>query len=439
MSFSLTTEQILALAPDAAAAKAGRGLAGPRKWVTLGANDQTIWGECQGSGAKPYQVQVDLTGGDLAYRCSCPSRKLPCKHTLGLLLLRATAAADFSTTTPPDWVSDWLEKRAQTAQKRTEKREQTPVVNPAAQAKRVAARETKIRAGLQELEQWLHDLVRQGLADVPSRPASFWLTPASRMHDAQAPGVARMLHDMAGMPNSGTNWQHRLLERLSLLHLLIEGFKHLDTLPPATQADIRTALGVTIREDDLRNEPGIRDRWLVLGQHVEKEDNLTTQRTWLWGQTSNRPALLLSFAAFNQTLDHSLLPNTSLDAELVFYPGTVPLRALVKTRHAAIEPLDPTAIPALPTISAATGSYAAALATNPWLERYPFLLRDVVILRVDGRWSARDTAHHTLPFPVHFGEGWKLLAQSGGHPVVLFGEWDGKYLLPLNLWCDKPC
>jgi hypothetical protein len=45
-----TTEQILALAPDSASAKAGQGLASPRKWQTLGADEQTAWGLCQGSG-----------------------------------------------------------------------------------------------------------------------------------------------------------------------------------------------------------------------------------------------------------------------------------------------------------------------------------------------------------------------------------------------------
>lgn len=436
MPFSLTTEQILAMAPDAASAKAGRGLASRSKWVTVGANDQALWGECQGSGKTPYQVQVDLATGDLAYRCSCPSRKLPCKHTLGLLLLRATEAADFDTT-PPDWVADWLTKRAQTAQKRSEKREQTQVSDPAAQSKRAIARKAKIHAGLQELEQWLHDLIRQGLADAQSRPAAFWSAPAGRMIDAQAPGVARLLRELAGIPNSGPGWQGRLLEHLGRLHLLIEGFKRLETLPPDVQADIRTTIGLTIREDDLRDEPGVRDHWLVLGQRVETEDNLTVQRTWLWGQTSNRPALVLSFAAANQPLDRSLLPDTSLEADLVFYPSAVPLRALVKTWYSPVATLDPAVLPGMPTIHAASATYAAALAAQPWLERYPFLLREITIVYRDGSWFVRDAEGYTLSCPPRFAMGWQLLARSGGHPSVLAGEWDGTYLLPLNLWTRK--
>ncbi|HYE72970.1 MAG TPA: SWIM zinc finger family protein, partial [Blastocatellia bacterium] len=56
MALNLTSEQIIALAPDASSAKAGQGLANARHWVTLGCNDQFVWGECQGSGKTPYQT-----------------------------------------------------------------------------------------------------------------------------------------------------------------------------------------------------------------------------------------------------------------------------------------------------------------------------------------------------------------------------------------------
>lgn len=65
------------------------------------------------------------------------------------------------------------------------------------------------------------------------------------MGDAQAPGVARQLREMASIPHSGAGWQERLLEKLGRLYLLLEGFKRLDTLPSATQADIKTLVGWT--------------------------------------------------------------------------------------------------------------------------------------------------------------------------------------------------
>src|SRR5437016_4327445 len=68
MAANYTTDQILALAPDSASAAAGRGLATRRKWVSAGRGERALWGECQGSGAKPYQAKVDLEGP--AFHCS---------------------------------------------------------------------------------------------------------------------------------------------------------------------------------------------------------------------------------------------------------------------------------------------------------------------------------------------------------------------------------
>ncbi len=138
-------------------------------------------------------------------------------------------------------------------------------------------------AGLADLDRWLRDLVRHGLADARSKPYSFWDGPAARLVDAQAPGAARLVRSLAGA--GGTE---RLLERLGRLHLLTEGYKHLDTLPAETQADVRAALGFTIKEEEVLAGPSVRDRWLVVGQSVEEEDRLRVQRTWLHGSESRR-------------------------------------------------------------------------------------------------------------------------------------------------------
>jgi len=70
----------------------------------LAGDDAVIWGECQGSGAKPYQVQIALA--EPAFKCSCPSRKFPCKHGLGLLLIYATSPISVIASERPAWVSE---------------------------------------------------------------------------------------------------------------------------------------------------------------------------------------------------------------------------------------------------------------------------------------------------------------------------------------------
>ena len=62
----------------------------------------------------PYQTIVDLT--NIAFKCSCPSHKFPCKHALGLLLLYARSESAFAQEDEPEWVTSWIDKRAETAE-----------------------------------------------------------------------------------------------------------------------------------------------------------------------------------------------------------------------------------------------------------------------------------------------------------------------------------
>ncbi len=103
------------LAPDQSALKAAAGLAKLGKWSgSAGAADaRLLWGECAGSGANPYRVVVDLE--DHGNKCTCPSRKFPCKHALALFWLSATASAPFPVADVPEWVGDWLGRRRKSA------------------------------------------------------------------------------------------------------------------------------------------------------------------------------------------------------------------------------------------------------------------------------------------------------------------------------------
>lgn len=68
-----TSSKVQGLAPDEASLKAAKGLTHPGKWTHTGCTDRAVWGECQGSGDKPYQTRVDLNGP--AFKCSCPTAR----------------------------------------------------------------------------------------------------------------------------------------------------------------------------------------------------------------------------------------------------------------------------------------------------------------------------------------------------------------------------
>jgi len=431
MSASWTQEQILALTPDTSSAKNAQALAVRSKWLSLGYNQQAIWGECQGSGTNTYQTQIDIT--ELAFKCTCPSRKTPCKHAIGLFLLFTDQKEAFTEKTLPQKVS--LDTPKHKLDKKTESTKK--VVDTAAQAKRAQMRYNKVTAGMQDLELWLRDLVRQGLAIAQGQPYSFWDTAAARLVDAQAPGVARLLREMASIPHSGIGWEERLLTQLGRVYLLISGFKRWESLPAEMQADIRTQIGWTQNQEELLTSSGVRDRWLILGQRVTEEDKLRSQFNWLWGEKTQQPALILNFAYGSQPLDTSLIPGTSIDAELVFFESAYPLRSLVKIHHDAANPVDQ--MPGYSSIQDMMTAYAKALARNPWIEQFPLALQAVMpIFNDDGSCHAVCDADGYILRVVGLvsQKAWQLLALSGGHFIGIFGEWNGDRFLPLSVYAN---
>jgi hypothetical protein len=435
---TLTANQVLALAPDPASAKAGQGLANTRKWVSVGGNDKAIWGECQGSGSSPYQARVEL--GGLAAKCSCPSRKFPCKHSLGLMLIAAAEPAKFQNGTPPAWVVEWLGQREQRVEKASAKTS-TPPADPAAtQAegeKRARKREERVADGLEEMEQWIKDLVRVGLAHCQNEPLSFWDNKAARLVDAQASGVARRVENLATVVRTGTGWHERMLEEMSLLYLLRAAHRKLEGLTAPRQADVRRHLGWTTKQEDVLANPGllVEDTWEVIGQIIEKEDRLTTQRTWVRGSNSARFALLLNFAVPGQPLDSRAIPGRKFSGSLAFYESSFPLRALIKDFGGSSDAL--TAAPSgAVSIGEAFSFYAAALAGDPWLESFPLCVAGVTTVQTDSGWLMRELAGTSLPLARNFSQAWKLHAIGGGHPLTVTGEWNGRAFLPISAFTD---
>jgi hypothetical protein len=181
-----SVERVLQLAPDAAAAKAGRALASASKWPVLGASADAVWGACQGSGKAPYQSVVELA--EPAFRCSCPSRKVPCKHAVGLLLLWADGVA--AESVPPEWVRAWLAERSERARRAEVRAESSKVPDPVAASKRAAQRVERVAGGVAELSVWLGDQAGRGLGGLERGGRIELAGMAARMVDAQAPGLA---------------------------------------------------------------------------------------------------------------------------------------------------------------------------------------------------------------------------------------------------------
>ncbi len=426
MTAAITPEQVLALTSSDLTRRNALKLGRSDQWLTLQHNERVVWGQIQGSRAEPYQVRFAPV--DFACKCSCPSHQQPCKHCLALMLVYAGTPDAFAPAAPPPWVTAWVAARdAKAALKPLT----DDVADPAAQARRASDREAKVAAGIEALDLWLRDLVRGGFDGLPGRPAAFWEAPAARMVDAQARGLAAALQEMAKIPASGAGWAERLLERAGLLYLLVDGYRRADTLPPEVRADLRTIVGWAQKQEDILALPPVRDQWVVLSQRVHEQDRGEVQRTWLRGLSSGKDALLLDFSFNNAPFELKLPGGMRFEADLVYYPGSFPQRALIQQRRRTLPPA-----PMIDgeTIPAALAAYGAALSRQPWLSLFPMLLRDVYPLRTETGWIVRDAGGHFLSIGQYVENGWKLLAISGGHPLKIFGEWNGERLLTLSTW-----
>jgi hypothetical protein len=430
-----SADRVLALAPDASSRRAAAGLASPSSWSGAGAADDLVWGRCAGSGKDPYQVVVDVAGP--TYQCSCPSRKFPCKHVLALLLAWAGGIVP-ERDGPSDYAQAFEAGRAAAASRRTAA--ERPAAGAAANgqpgagaARRAGRRARRVSAGLAELQTWLRDQVRTGLSGTAAGGYRHAEAMAARMVDAQAGGLATALRRLSAIPASGDGWPGRLLDEYAQLHLLARAHDRLGALPPGLGALVRFRIGYTTSREDVLASPAVTDRWQVLAARDVPDGPVPARRIWLRGRHTGRFALLLSFAAggnFGANPDAVLTPGSELHADVHYYPGQPPARAVTGARHGA-----PAAGPrpdGARDAAALLGDWAAALAQDPWLTEWPALLVGTPAA-AGGRWHLVDSSGAALPLTGQESL-WPLLAISGGHPVTVAGEWGPAGLTALTAW-----
>jgi hypothetical protein len=451
---ALTLAKVEEIAPDQASLGAARKLLDPRNWPTVAGDQQgLVWGECQGSGALPYRVA--LSEHDLAYKCSCPSRKLPCKHALALMWMRAEGRP-VDTQERPDWVNAWLARRRKLDARDQAEAEEAPprprisiaeAAKPAADSGPIdearaaaqrernrAERETLILAGLDELDRWIVDQLERGLAGFQAIAAEQCRRVARRLVDAKAGGLANRVEQiptmMLGVPEAlrvGV-----LIEKLGELHLIAEAYRRQADLPEALRADVRSMVGWNVsREALLANPqaPRVSGRWMVLATMSEVQpDKLRRSEVWLARlDAAEGFAVLIDYAPVSLGAAASpYSPGESFEAELAFYPSPVPLRAVVVEQVSSASKEYRWRAPSH-DIAAALFQYEARLADRPWLGRWPMAVHDGVVARErETLFLGHARGGGALPIKARDDDMVLPLVGIGG--IDAFGLWDGRCL-----------
>jgi len=384
-----------ALATDQSSLNAAAGLAKPGKWsgVGISRDGALIWGECAGSGANPYRVMADLR--DLGNKCTCPSRKFPCKHVLALLWSNAEAVMPFAPGETPDWVTDWLGRRrgggapkqaAAAAPKDIGAagipEPETPAAEDpkaaarreAASAKRLEDTQRAILDALDALEQWIGDQLKSGLSAFIDDATARCRRIGARLVDGKAAALAGRIDELPArllaLP-AGDRVRGAVVE-LGRLVLLARAFR-----ADPKDVEIRRAIATAEAREAVIADPRalrVTGKWEVLAERVEtRRDGLVSQTTWLLNLSGAAPhfAMLLDFFPATAGRRGSVFtPGEQFAGELIFYPAQTPLRAFLLIRESDGVPALPWPTPAGSLSDALTVPFIAA----PWTLDIPLLL-----------------------------------------------------------------
>ena len=126
--------------------------------------------------------------------------------------------------------------------------------------------------------------------------------------------------------------------------------------------------------------------------------------------------------------------------EAVFYPAAYPLRVAFKTADVA-PPFSE--ISGFASVDNFLKTYAEAMARNPWLSQFPVLLTSVTPVFHKNKFVLVDAEKKCLDTDLsrEYREGgnilpWEMIAESGGQPIVVFGDWNGQSLKVLHTFTN---
>lgn len=421
---SWSYERLLQLAPDASTLDQARRLFFAKRWQTLAGNGDHLWGEYETAYGQKCSAVVRLEPP--LFRCSCKSRRRPCKHTLALVLLFLNRNEAWTVKEQlPEWAISLLGAQATTT---------SPAVTVAApDAAKQAQRIQLMDQGVAELDKWLQQLARLGLAQLANAPEE-WETLAARMVDSKLGSIARRLRICQSLFQN-EDWVDEVTAEIGRLYLFVRAWQRKPSLQDDQKRELLQVAGWNLRKDRVLQEPSVNDNWLVLGIKTGSEEKLNFRRTWLRGEKTGKYALLLDFAYGNQGFEEHWVTGSVLNGSLAYYPGQPKIRAVFKHYNSSRAPYE--AKTAYTNFTEVKQAYAQNLAASPWLLSLPVLIDLVtpVYEKENDRFLLVDQQQKVLSLTSAI-TNWKFLALSGGHPITCFGEYDGQFFFVISALSD---
>jgi hypothetical protein len=161
------------------------------------ADDSLYFAECSGSGKNNYKVSVDfMTENQPVFRCNCPSRKLPCKHSIGLLF----DILGNKTFKIEDIPEDILEKRTKAVVR--EEKAKIKKENPTTDAPKKVNKNARLKKikqqleGLEMAEKIVVQILSKGLGTVEGDSISTYQNLAKELGNYYLPGPQNYIYEL---------------------------------------------------------------------------------------------------------------------------------------------------------------------------------------------------------------------------------------------------
>lgn len=235
--------------------------------------EDLIFGECLGSGKSNYMTSVDfLNPKEPIFRCSCPSRQIPCKHSSALLYAYYLNPDQFDVSDIPEDIVSKRQKIEKRAEKKKEEGDKPKKVNVSAFVKKMKVQ----LEGIALIEQFIKECLSVGLASISiSQVKSYQKELVSELGNYYIPSyqgkVQVILDTMSAASQCETGEKEAYLKEVlrhlsklqvlikkskETLHTYIEAKKSVD----ADAADIFTKMGYIWKMDELKKLGFVKEK-----------------------------------------------------------------------------------------------------------------------------------------------------------------------------------
>lgn len=193
---NITKEYIEQQAPDMSTVKNAISLCNKNSFIMQSKteNEDLFFAECKGSGKKNYKVSADFSSPNKPiFRCNCPSRKLPCKHSIGLLQ-DILNGSNYEVAEIPE---DILLKREKAVKRQEKKIEE--INNPKPKKVNKSAKLKKIKKqleGLEIAEKLVSEILEKGVSTIDLQSTSVYTDIAKELGNYYLTGLQGYIYEL---------------------------------------------------------------------------------------------------------------------------------------------------------------------------------------------------------------------------------------------------